>query len=73
MHLATSQIKAARNVIAIGNTYPVRSELAALGGRFSTVEQGWVIPVPSGSGACAKLSQETFRLARLGVKFRAEN
>jgi hypothetical protein len=70
-YVTASEIKTARLIVATGNTYPHRTELAAMGGRWSAVEKGWVINTPSGQQRQA-LASKSFALAKDGVEFRCE-
>jgi hypothetical protein len=39
--------------LIVGNTYPVREQLKAMGGRWDPARRGWVVPADQGDAARA--------------------
>ncbi len=51
-------------VLITGNTYPVKNQLKALGGRWNKQGQGWVVPVAVAAQAQALVDNAPEREAR---------
>ncbi len=51
-------------VLITGNTYPVKEEIKALGGRWNKQGQGWVVPVAVAAQAQALVDNAPEREAR---------